>query len=209
MFWHWDVYLSTLHWCSNKRFILARQRDTKRADCKWLEKQGQIGGKWICLTSFELAGFKCVGKPKTCSPNVLLLIIRSFFSEQKATQEKIKTWKDKNALRSRESCQYLLRRLKVQYLDPVLERVSSGYSTTVRYDDITRAMDTIKNEFHRRAFGARSVRADEFYKFNQVKKWIDLDRKKNPPILQEKHLGWAFHLFVFVSWWLKDSAVLV
>ena len=99
----------------------------------------------------------------------------------------MKAWKDKNAVRSRESCQYLLRRLKVQYMDPVLKRMGSHYGARVRYAEITKAMDSIRNEFYRQAYGARNVRADEFYKFNQVKKWIDLlderhcldsDRKK-------------------------------
>ena len=80
-------------------------------------------------------------------------------------------------MRSRESCQYLLRRLKVQFLDPVLKRVSSRYGTRVRYAEITKAMDTVRNEFYRQAFGAKDVRADEFYKFNQVK--IIILRRKN------------------------------
>lgn len=82
----------------------------------------------------------------------------------------MKTWKDENALRSRESCQYLLRCLKFQYLDPVLKRVSSHYGTRVCYAEIAEAMDAIRNEFYREAYGARDVRADEFCKFNQVKK---------------------------------------
>lgn len=84
----------------------------------------------------------------------------------------MKTWKDENALRSRKSCQYLLRCLKFQYLDPVLKRVSSHDGTRVSYAEITDAMDTIRNEFYRQAYGASDVRADEFRKFNQVKKWL-------------------------------------
>lgn len=109
--------------------------------------------------------------PETCDHSVLLLIIQILFPKQELTQEKVTAWKDKNALRSRESCQYLLRRLKVQFLDPVLKRVSSRYGTRVRYAEITKATDTIKNEFYKQAYGARNVRADEFYKFNQVKNW--------------------------------------
>ena len=82
----------------------------------------------------------------------------------------MKAWKDENTVRSRESCKYLLRSLKVRYMDPVLKRVGSHYGARVRYAEITEAMDTIRNEFYRQAYGARHVSADEFYKFNQVKK---------------------------------------
>lgn len=81
----------------------------------------------------------------------------------------MKTWKDKNASRTRQSCEYLLRQLKAQYMDPLLNRVSDQYGTKVRYADITSALKTVENEFYRRAYGDSYVKYDVFFKFNQVK----------------------------------------
>lgn len=84
----------------------------------------------------------------------------------KSTDKHMKTWKEKNAERTRTHCEYLLQRLKKTYLDPVLEGVGNRYAN-VRYADITNSWDTVKTEFDKQATGAHSVRANVFYKFNK------------------------------------------
>lgn len=79
----------------------------------------------------------------------------------------MKTWKEKNAERTRTHCEYLLQRLKKTYLDPILKGVGNRYAN-VRYADITNSWDTVKTEFDKQATGAHSVRANVFYKFNKV-----------------------------------------
>ncbi|KAL9979079.1 hypothetical protein ACROYT_G016681 [Oculina patagonica] len=84
-----------------------------------------------------------------------------------STEKKMKTWKSKNASGTHRSCENLLRRLKDLHLDPVLKRVGSQLGISVKYTAITNGWNTIKNEFNRQAIGARDVKADVFFKFNQ------------------------------------------
>ena len=81
----------------------------------------------------------------------------------------MKRWKNKNASLTRQYSEELLRGLKATHLDPVLKRVSNGYDTSVSYADITNGWDNMVDLFHRKAVGAKHVKADVFFKFNQVK----------------------------------------
>lgn len=84
----------------------------------------------------------------------------------------MKTWQTKNASSTRESCEKLLRGLKVTHLDPILKRVrNSRYGDGVSYGDIMNGWSTITKEFKKKAIGAKDVRADVFFKFNEVNKW--------------------------------------
>ena len=84
----------------------------------------------------------------------------------------MKIWTEKNASETQKSCEDLLSRLKIEQLDPVLERVRGPDGAKVKYVDIMNGWSKIKNEFNSEAVGAKDVMADVFFKFNQVKKHI-------------------------------------
>ena len=62
----------------------------------------------------------------------------------------------------------MLKKLKAELLDPVYERVRGPNCAQVRYSDIIDAWRKIKDRFYSEAVGAQDVRADTFFKFNQV-----------------------------------------
>ncbi|KAJ7380871.1 hypothetical protein OS493_004454 [Desmophyllum pertusum] len=79
----------------------------------------------------------------------------------------VKYWKDTNASRTRHSCKDLLRELKTRHLDPVLKSISGSCETRASYADITNGLKTIKKEFHKKAVGAKDIKAEVFFEFNQ------------------------------------------
>lgn len=63
----------------------------------------------------------------------------------------------------------MLGRLKVEHLDPVLERVGGPDGAKVNYGEIMNGWSKIKTDFNSKAVGAKDVRANVFFKYNQVK----------------------------------------
>lgn len=81
----------------------------------------------------------------------------------------MKAWLDKNASCTRKVCEELLRGLKAEHVDPLLENVrNSRHDGEVKYEDIINQFDTLKDEFAKKAIGAKDVRADVFFKFTEV-----------------------------------------
>ena len=77
-------------------------------------------------------------------------------------------WREKNASLTQKSCEDLLRKLKIQHLDPVLKRVRGPDGAKVSYSEIMNGWSMIKTDFDLKAVGAKDVKADVFFKFNQV-----------------------------------------
>lgn len=98
-----------------------------------------------------------------------LLLIRLFFL-QNSTDEKLQFWKGENASVTRTFCQDLLEKLQIEHLDPIIERVRGPDGAKVRYIDIINGWDKIKTDFVLKAVGAKDVRAEVFFEFNQVNK---------------------------------------
>ena len=93
----------------------------------------------------------------------------SFFSLlQKSFAEKLRLWKEENATLTQKSCDELLKKLKGEHLDPVFERVRGPDGAKVKYSEIMDAWNKIKAGFNAKAVGTLDVRADAFFKFNQV-----------------------------------------
>lgn len=82
----------------------------------------------------------------------------------------MKIWTEKNASETTKSCEALLSRLRIEHLDPVIERIRGPDGAKVKYVDIVDGWRKINNEFNSEAVGAKDVMADVFFKFNQVKK---------------------------------------
>ena len=78
-------------------------------------------------------------------------------------------WTEKNASLTQKSCKDLLTKLKIQHLDPVLKRVRGTDGAKVSYSEIMNGWSVIKTDFDSKAVGAKDVKADVFFKFNQVK----------------------------------------
>ena len=62
----------------------------------------------------------------------------------------------------------MLKKLKIQHLDPVLKRVRGRDGAKVSYSEIMNGWSMIKTDFDLKAAGAKDVKADVFFKFNQV-----------------------------------------
>lgn len=87
---------------------------------------------------------------------------------------KVRLLRGKNASLTQESCEDLLGRLKIEHLDPVLERVHGPDGAKVNYVDIMNGWSKIATDFNAKAVGATDVRADVFFKFNKVKRKITI-----------------------------------
>lgn len=84
------------------------------------------------------------------------------------TDQQMKAWKTKNALCTRQACEELLRGLKASYVDPILKRVrNSRLGEEVKYGDIMDKCNAVTNQFHKKATGAKYVRAEVFFKFTE------------------------------------------
>ena len=99
---------------------------------------------------------------------------------QKLIDEKISFWRGKNASLTQTFCKDLLAKLKREHLDPVLERIRSPDGVKVKYVDIMNGWSKIKNDFNSKAVGSKDVRAEVFFKFNQV---------KNVPLISRIHFS--------------------
>lgn len=75
-------------------------------------------------------------------------------------------WREKNASLTQKSCEDLLKKLKIQHLDPVLKRVRGPDGAKVSYSEIMNGWSMIKTDFDLKAVGAKDVKADVFFKFN-------------------------------------------
>lgn len=100
----------------------------------------------------------------------------------KSFEEKLSFWNGKNDLETQKKCEDLLKKLKKEHLDPVLQRVGGSNSSKVTYGEIIEGWSRIKKEFNSKAVGAKNARADVFFKFNQyiqeeVMKYEDIIKK--------------------------------
>lgn len=102
--------------------------------------------------------------------------------KQKSFEEKLSFWNGKNDLETQKKCEDLLKKLKKEHFDPVLQRVGRLNSSKVTYGEIIEGWSRIKKEFNSKAVGAKNARADVFFKFNQyiqeeVMKYEDIIKK--------------------------------
>ena len=69
---------------------------------------------------------------------------------------------------TKEGCYKLLRRLKEQNLDPILEQLSGKEGASVTFAQIIKGYSAIEQGFKRDAKGAKDVCAQVFYEFHPV-----------------------------------------
>lgn len=98
---------------------------------------------------------------------------------QKSIDEKVRFWRNENASLTKKSCEDLLGRLKIEHFDPVLKKVRGPDAAKVNYADIMNGWSKIKTDFNLKAVGAKDVRADVFFKYNQVEAFPPVIRISN------------------------------
>ena len=90
-----------------------------------------------------------------------------FFSQSFADREYV-TWQTENDQFTREACDALLKQLKKQHLDPILDQLHGKEGAKVMFDDIVAGYKKIEQDYKARATGAKQVCAAVFFEFHPV-----------------------------------------
>ncbi|XP_067054290.1 guanylate-binding protein 2-like [Acropora muricata] len=80
--------------------------------------------------------------------------------------EALQSWLLENGSSTRQSCDALLKDLKKEHLDPVLDRLHGQGGVEVSFGEIIRGFESITQGFRARATGAKDVCAAMFYDFH-------------------------------------------
>ena len=73
---------------------------------------------------------------------------------------------------TREACDALLRQLKKQHLDPILDRLQGKEGAKVMFDDIVAGYKRIEQDYKARATGAKQVCVAVFFEFHPVNRLL-------------------------------------
>ncbi|CAH3030957.1 unnamed protein product [Pocillopora meandrina] len=76
------------------------------------------------------------------------------------------TWQTENDRFTREACDALLKQLKKQHLDPILDQLHGKEGAKVMFDDIVAGYKKIEQDYKARATGAKRVCAAVFFEFH-------------------------------------------
>ena len=90
------------------------------------------------------------------------------FVHQTSCDQVLQSRQLENETSTRQACDALLKDLKKEYLDPVLDQLLGQGSVEVSFDDIIQGYERIKQGFDTRATGAKDVCAAMFYDFHPV-----------------------------------------
>lgn len=88
---------------------------------------------------------------------------------QAAFDKRLASWKNENDKLTRDACTSLLKRLKQEHLDPILEKLHGGGGAQVSFEDIIQGYNRLEQDFKVRAIGAKDVSAAVFFEFHPVK----------------------------------------
>ena len=83
-------------------------------------------------------------------------------------ENKLKELQERNSNLTRKECRALLKRLKEERLDPILELLSTKGDSSVSFADIIGGYSAIEEGFKRQSRGAKDVCAQVFYEFHPV-----------------------------------------
>ena len=83
-------------------------------------------------------------------------------------ENSLKRWQEENNRLTKVECYRMLRGLKEQHLDPILERLSGKDGASVTFAQIIGGYSAIEQGFKRDARGAKDVCAEVFYEFHPV-----------------------------------------
>lgn len=92
------------------------------------------------------------------------------FVHQTSCYENLQSWLLQNGTLTRRACEALLRNLKNEHLDSLIDRLLQQGGAEVSPDAITKECERIKRAFDARATGAKDVCATMFFEFHQVNK---------------------------------------
>lgn len=76
-----------------------------------------------------------------------------------------------NEEQTREFCERLLSKLKSEHLDPVLQRLQGKEAAKVSFKEVIDRYNTINEDYHRLAKGAKDVIANVFFEFHPVRQY--------------------------------------
>ncbi len=114
----------------------------------------------------------CPSSTKRCilnlTPRKCVAFILESFVQQNGGIQKLAEWKTKNDRLTKDACEELVKKLKREHLDPVLERVRGPKGTSVSYKEIDDGCAIIELEYKTHAVGAKNVRAEVFHEFHKV-----------------------------------------
>ena len=97
-------------------------------------------------------------------------IISYWISHQECMAQRLLSWHYENEARTKEACKEILVQLKRLHLDPVLERLKGREGAKVSFQNITNAYDGIKDDYGKKAKGAKDVIAAVFFEYHRVRK---------------------------------------
>ena len=117
----------------------------------------------VVLSSQVLFLVLCMG---SCYFTSTYFIIR--FVHQTSCHEALQSWLRENESLTRQACDALLKELKKEHLDPVLERLHGQGGAEVSFDDIIQGYERIKQGYEAGASGAKDVCATMFFEFHPV-----------------------------------------
>ena len=91
-----------------------------------------------------------------------------FIISQSFADREYATWQTENDQFTREACDALLKQLKKQHLDPILDQLHGKEGAKVMFDDIVAGYKKIEQDYKARATGAKQVCAAVFFEFYPV-----------------------------------------
>ena len=91
-----------------------------------------------------------------------------FIISQSFADREYATWQTENDQFTREACDALLKQLKKQHLDPILDQLHGKEGAKVMFDDIVAGYKKIEQDYKARATGAKQVCAAVFFEFHPV-----------------------------------------
>ncbi|CAH3030960.1 unnamed protein product, partial [Pocillopora meandrina] len=92
--------------------------------------------------------------------------ISFFIISQSFADREYVTWQTENDQFTREACDALLKQLKKQHLDPILDQLHGKEGAKVMFDDIVAGYKKIEQDYKARATGAKQVCAAVFSEFH-------------------------------------------
>lgn len=71
-------------------------------------------------------------------------------------------WRGENSRQTEEKCKSLIEELQKQYLDPIFQKLTGEEAHNLSFLDVIKAYDDLKDEYVRRAVGAKDIIAEVF-----------------------------------------------
>lgn len=122
---------------------------------------------WIWPRGVKLPSIISCILHKSCYVTSTYFIIR-FVCQTFCRDEELRSWLLANEGLTRKDCDALLKDLKKEHLDPVLERLYRQGKAEVSFHDIIQGYERIKQGYEARATGAEDVCATIFFEFHLV-----------------------------------------